>query len=189
MDSDMAHQLALSFQEKLIENLETELISDSVSSEYIKNFVNSFCEISPRAQSRHDIVVGSYSVKPLNVTLNLKDALNDWANFTLLTPAPSSGLEAVKIVLYIIYKICQLNTIELTDKERNFLLVLHRMNAYERRIEDSSIFPVVKLGMTKYGYPELSDEEIRIALNNLHKYRCVDQIDGCWYLKERILLI
>ena len=117
----------------------------------------------------------AYSIKGMNVIYNQKVFLESVIEMGLTIAKPGDMIETIRTALYLIYKIALVGTIEIEDTHAELLKVCHTKKAYSRPIKEDTLLALVS---------EASNDDI----TELDRLGCIEIIDGCVHLREKIIL-
>ncbi len=117
----------------------------------------------------------AYSIKGLNIIYNQKVLLESVIEMGLTIAKPGDMVETIRTALYLIYKIALVGTIEIEDTHAELLKVCHTKKAYSRPIKEDALLALV---------PTASNDD----LTKLDRLGCIEIIDGCVHLREKVIL-
>lgn len=127
----------------------------------------------------HGLVIAiagkAYSIKGLNIIYNQKVLLESVIEMGLTIAKPGDMVETIRTALYLIYKIALVGTIEIEDTHAELLKVCHTKKAYSRPIKEDALLALV---------PTASYDD----LTKLDRLGCIEIIDGCVHLREKVIL-
>ncbi|MCZ0859962.1 hypothetical protein O0S10_01805 [Methanocorpusculum sp. MG] len=183
------YQKALRLEKELTEYLMCDPMLVALSSDDIKRFMDQNVTIEP--ENRHErlgFIYRKKSIKPQNIILDIRkcgELCFDTTEIIIL--GPQSIPHGFLLLIRLLYKIFCLSMVSLPETELIILTVFHKKNKYYGYTSDSEVVSFIENAISEYGYPDKSSAEIRLALENLKKCKCLSHTEDGWYLVEKVI--
>ena len=110
-----------------------------------------------------------YSAKGTNIIYNQKELLNTVVELGLTLDKTQGVIETIRTVLYLIYRLWLLASVELTNTQASILYYCHQENAYDYFISEEAILNVVEgancdeiTALSRMGCIEIYEGKIRL---------------------------
>ena len=177
--SQSGYQEAELFQKSMCENLRTEAEKNGWNPEQLIGLWDMAVDIELLDEPDSNPFVWSYkgqtySTKAFNVRFSLKKVLISILEFGASMELPDSTVKAVFTALVILYKLLDINTVELREEYAVVLIKCHELHADERPIREEELLQL----------PDVSSETI----DKLVLLGCIELEDGFVRLKEEIYI-
>ena len=128
----------------------------------------------------------TYSIKPANIIIDLKKAIEMSIELFLTVAIPDSIINSIQLILLITYRVVNLMKIELSSEMAEIVYVLHKLNAYEIAIPILNLHKEVE---KDNDYNRIHIDELNGILDKLKSNGIIDIIEDRVFLRERLLYI
>jgi len=169
------------------EMIAVDALSGEIARESIDGLINDhICFIADEEKS--DFVLMNLksekakSFKLSNIIVNFKKLLDSLLEIALTSSLPSSRIQAIKYALYLVYKVFNMSTRELSDDAAQVLLFLHQHGAYNKYINEEDVINYFRQNNS------IEKEAVSSAIDSLLKLRCIDMAQGKITVLERLYL-
>jgi hypothetical protein len=138
---------------------------------------------------------GGISRSPRNVLVNWKELFITGGEsvFTIIAAVSSSwiipapfGLTLAGLI--ILRKLYSLSTINLTERHAAVLWAMWIHKDLEFHIKTNLLGNLVNMELSNYHRPPMSDEELRLMINDLERIGCIESEDGEWLFRETMYI-
>jgi hypothetical protein len=180
--------LELFVEEFRAEVIQQSLVTKYISDQYLNKFIDDHVYFIRSDNSNDFIAINvseeeAVSYKLSNIIIDLRDMLEIIIELALTMNIPDKLPELLKIVLFVIYKIFKLSSLDILKEDVKILEHLHRLNAYSIEIMEDD---VVNYFTSKQGNEYISKETVYLSINHLARCKCIGIFDGKIHLYEKI---
>lgn len=184
MTKNMAERLL----EEFITTMEIETQNNNLSYALEEEILDQCIDITVDEFGEKSIMVLNetpMSIKPANISIDLKQAIEIVMEFALTSAIPTDKLSAVKMILLVILKAWQLSRKSISKQMADVVLILNNLNAYQREISTEYL----KYYVEQHSLLPKSErsDTVDAILDELYDYKIIDINEGKVRLKEKIL--
>lgn len=126
------------------------------------------------------------SLKPGNLFVDMKGSLKAAAEIFAGYQRPDNWLSAIQLMLLLILSLKNIINVKLPEKSAEVLIVLNRMEGFERAVEEEKLLQQVRKFEEVYGLEQTEEVEFVENMNFLDKYGIVEISDGKVILIEKV---
>lgn len=126
------------------------------------------------------------SLKPGNLFVDMKGALKAAVEIFAGYQKPDNWFSAIQLLLLLILSLKNVINVKLPEKSAEVLIVLNRMEGFERAMEEEKLLQQVRKFEEEHGLEQIEEVEFVENINFLDKYGVVEISDGKVTLKEKV---
>jgi hypothetical protein len=154
--------------------------------QYLEKFIDDHVCFIRNDNTNEFVIISSekaVSYKLSNIIIDLKGMLEILMELALTMNIPDKLPEFLKTVLFVIYKIFKLSSLDIPKEDVEILEHLHRLNAYTIKVREDD---VVNHFTSKKGGEYINGETIYSSINRLARCKCISIFNGEICLYEKI---
>lgn len=129
-----SYEAAKSFDESMCREMRDYAEKNGLDASRMVGLYNTSVRIDTEVTGRGVVYASDdkvYSTKPFNIFFTTRRVLTAILDVGLSISTPESKVQTVMLALSILYKLCQLSTVEMTEEQARLLIACHEHGAYK----------------------------------------------------------